>query len=108
MDDHCSSCGQKDNCGSVYRTLGQNTGPSVGWKVVQAFLIPIAIFIAALAAAERFAPAAEGSRWRLVVWAGAAAALVLLYAAVLRFLVKKRKTGTHLCDGKETTDGDIQ
>ena len=45
----CEDCGHKSNCQEVYRQLGGWEGASVVFKVLAAFLLPILIFITALA-----------------------------------------------------------
>ncbi len=45
----CQECNQKRNCKEVYQQLGKAGGPLVVFKVVIAFLVPLVIFIAALA-----------------------------------------------------------
>lgn len=52
-DDHCSGCAQKDTCRSAYEKLGKFQGPSVVWKVIVAFLVPIGVFIGSLAGIQR-------------------------------------------------------
>ncbi len=51
--DFCESCDQKHDCQEVYQQLGKKEGPSVTFKVVIAFLIPILVFIAVLIASEK-------------------------------------------------------
>jgi len=48
----CQECNQKRDCKEVYQQLGNTKNPSVVFKVVIAFLLPMVIFIAALAAFE--------------------------------------------------------
>jgi len=48
----CQGCTQSNKCEDVYQRLGRFEGPSVAWKVVVAFLLPVVVFIAALAALE--------------------------------------------------------
>jgi len=48
----CQSCSHRHGCKEVYRELGNIKGPSVVYKVVIAFLMPIAVFIASLAVCE--------------------------------------------------------
>ena len=48
----CQECNQKHDCRDVYRQLGNSKGPLVVFKVVFAFLLPLVVFIAALAAFE--------------------------------------------------------
>jgi len=49
QEDFCRSCSQADKCQDVYQKLGKAEGPSVTLKVVTAFLLPLVVFIAALA-----------------------------------------------------------
>jgi uncharacterized Tic20 family protein len=46
----CEECGQKRECQGVYQRLGKSEGPSVVFKVVLAFLLPLVVFIGSLAA----------------------------------------------------------
>jgi hypothetical protein len=56
----CQDCTQKHDCKKVYEQLGAMKGPSVVVKVVLAFLLPLVIFIASLAAfGEIFAGATD-------------------------------------------------
>ncbi|KPL23461.1 MAG: hypothetical protein AMJ75_06005 [Phycisphaerae bacterium SM1_79] len=48
----CQDCTQKHDCQELYRQLGHMKGPSVVVEVVCAFLLPLVIFIASLAAFE--------------------------------------------------------
>jgi len=52
-DKFCSNCAQSRNCSAVYEHLGKSKGPSVVRKVLLAFLLPIAVFIIALAVFEK-------------------------------------------------------
>ena len=45
----CSDCVQANGCKSTYEQLGRQGGPSVVWRVIVAFMLPIAVFIASLA-----------------------------------------------------------
>jgi len=49
----CLECNQRHDCREVYQQLGKAEGPSVVFKVVVAFLLPLMVFIAALAASEK-------------------------------------------------------
>ncbi len=48
----CQECDQKHQCQEIYQQLGKAKGPSVAFKAMAAFLLPILIFIASLAAFE--------------------------------------------------------
>ena len=55
MDDQdiCQGCGQKNRCEQVYQALGRLKGSSVVKKVIIAFLLPLLVFIAALAISQK-------------------------------------------------------
>lgn len=66
QQEFCQECNQKHasletpkksltghDCREVYRQLGKAEGRSVVFKVVIAFLVPLVVFIAALAASEK-------------------------------------------------------
>jgi len=50
----CRECGQKHNCQDIYRQMGKSEAPSVAFKAITAFLLPILIFIASLVIFENF------------------------------------------------------
>jgi heme A synthase len=50
----CQDCNQKHNCQDIYQQLGHAKCPSVTLKAVTAFLLPLAVFIGALAVFETF------------------------------------------------------
>ena len=52
-DNHCSGCDHKDTCRTMYEQLGKADGPNVTWRVIVAFLVPIFVFIAALAGSQK-------------------------------------------------------
>jgi hypothetical protein len=54
QDDFCHNCAQRHDCRQIYSQLGDSAGLSVVWKTVVAFLVPIAVFIAALTVFEKF------------------------------------------------------
>jgi len=49
----CQGCSQKHDCQETYQKLANFKGPSVALKVIVAFLLPMLVFIASLAAFER-------------------------------------------------------
>ena len=50
---NCQSCEQSQRCQEIYRRMGETKGPSVVYKVLAAFLLPVLVFIGVLAAFER-------------------------------------------------------
>jgi len=49
----CRNCGSARDCKEIYRRLGNAKGPSVALKAAIAFLLPIAVFIAAFAVFDK-------------------------------------------------------
>ena len=49
----CQLCNQRDNCRQAYEKLGSSQGPSVVSEVIFAFLVPMLVFIVALAVFEK-------------------------------------------------------
>jgi len=48
----CRYCQERHECQEIYRQLGQAKGPSVFFKVVAAFLVPLVVFIGSLVVFE--------------------------------------------------------
>jgi len=48
----CDKCEQRSRCQDVHKQLGSSKGPSVTLKVITAFLLPLLVFIVAIAAFE--------------------------------------------------------
>ena len=51
-DNNCQGCPNRQSCEEVYRKMGESEGRKVTFSVVMAFLLPLVIFIAALAAGQ--------------------------------------------------------
>lgn len=49
----CQECDQRHQCQEIYKQLGKAKGPSVAFKAIVAFLLPILIFIVTLAIFEK-------------------------------------------------------
>jgi hypothetical protein len=86
----CKNCDQKHNCQEVYRQISDPNGPKVLSKVIQAFLLPLIIFILVLAAAEKLLneklKSEAGKNLAALVIAVLA---VLLYLAILKLWRRK-------------------
>lgn len=50
----CQECNQRHHCQDIYRQMGKAKGPSVAFKAIAAFLLPILAFIVTLAVSEKF------------------------------------------------------
>lgn len=74
--DPCDKCGQKASCREVFRRLGKAEGRFIVCNVLLAFVLPLVVFIAALAAAQQFLA-------KYIDSAGLRAAVALLAAIVV-------------------------
>ena len=93
----CQNCGQKHNCGDIYRQLGRAEGPSVALKVVEAFVLPIVVFIAGLAVFEKILGGIITTRelrtaFSVVSALGAAVVCVLIIKVINIKAGKKERT----------------
>ncbi|MBN1507717.1 MAG: hypothetical protein JW955_12775 [Sedimentisphaerales bacterium] len=52
--DACKGCSEARTCATVYEQVGKTGGPSVAFKALIAFLLPIATFAGTLAACGAF------------------------------------------------------
>ncbi|HNY77902.1 MAG: hypothetical protein RBS72_06335 [Sedimentisphaerales bacterium] len=60
----CKGCSQAHDCARVYERLGHAGGPSVAWKAVIAFVLPVVAFVAALATFDDLLEQAVTERYR--------------------------------------------
>ena len=85
MDQQCKNCGQKESCREAFEKLGGSKAPPVLLKAIQAFLLPLVLFIVALAVAERLlAEKLTSELGRDIISLAAAVAVVCLYLVVLK------------------------
>jgi hypothetical protein len=78
----CSECNQRRACQDLYRKLGSDKGPSIVRKVLAAFVLPIIVFIAALAISDKaLATVIESVHTRTA--AGLAIAALAVFACIL-------------------------
>jgi hypothetical protein len=94
--DFCPQCSQSRDCKAVYEQLGKSKGPNVVTKVLVAFLLPIAVFIAALALFDHvLARAVAGKNIRIaagfVLAAGASFVCILIVRMVNVRLAKSQR-----------------
>jgi len=88
--DNCSNCVQGQNCGAVYQQLANSVGPSVAGRVCLAFLLPIAVFIAALAVCEYiWAGKIANEILRIVVSFTSAGAIAFACVLFIRTVTRK-------------------
>lgn len=78
-NEFCKGCFQRHDCQKVYEKLGKTEGPSVVWKVIAAFLLPMLIFIASLAFFDYLLAEKIGPSWLKTL-------LVFLFSLVATFI----------------------
>ena len=107
-NEFCSNCPQENDCKTTYELLGKVKGPSVAIRAIVAFLVPIAVFIAALAAFQRLLEKiVKNDDGRVALSAFLAicitfACIMILKIADKRLLHKKDQS----CKQKETENRD--
>ena len=93
-EDFCSRCAQSHDCKDLYEQLGRSQGPSVVWTAITAFLLPIAVFITALAVSDHvFKQAVTGNNLRFIVGfalAGCASFICILIVKAVNVRLAKR------------------
>ena len=84
MTEHkiCQDCHQRHDCQKIYEQLGNFTGPSVVFKVIVAFLLPVIVFIVSLAVFEEiFAKAVNTEQLQTLL--GFLIALLITFVCIL-------------------------
>jgi ABC-type Na+ efflux pump permease subunit len=84
----CQDCNQKHDCQKIYQWLGSIKGPSIVVGVIVAFLLPLMVFIAALAAFEEVLAKAMNSK---EAQTALSFLLALAVTAVFIFIIKAKQ-----------------
>ena len=88
--DICRQCPQQNKCRDAYDRMGRFRGPSVFFKAILAFLLPLVIFVASLAVLERVLTNVLEPKWlRILVSFAAASCLTMIYASIAAILSKR-------------------
>lgn len=86
---NCDSCPYKNSCAEVYRKLGNSKAEPVAIKVILAFLLPLVVFIVALAVSEKILGIALEAKWLAMILSFlAAAAVTSLFVLIVRLISK--------------------
>lgn len=88
--DFCQGCDQKDRCREVFERLGSAEGPSVAWKAVAAFLLPMAVFIVCLFGSKHILAGLTSIAWIQTVAGFAIASGVSIVSVVVARMVSTR------------------
>lgn len=64
QQEFCQDCHQRHDCQEVYRRLGSAKSPSIAFKVIVVFLMPMVIFIVSLAVSGKVLAKAGGDSFR--------------------------------------------
>ena len=88
----CDQCSEDHQCREVYHRLGQAKGPSVVFRVLVAFVVPIAVFIGVLLLFERFFGAAVDTE-KLRTGLAFLSALAVTVAVIFAVRAANRRIG---------------
>jgi len=84
----CKGCEQAHTCAKAYEQLGRADGPSVTLKAIVAFLLPIAMFVGALAACGVFLNDRVAARYEtplaFVIALAVTAGLILVVSSIVK------------------------
>jgi hypothetical protein len=84
--EQCKNCGSRQNCGTVYKKMGEYKGPSVLGKVVLAFVVPLLVFIVSLVVMDKLLSyAAMAENLKTLLNFGIASGITLAVILVIRF-----------------------
>lgn len=89
----CQDCKQKHDCQKVYQQLGEIAGPSVVIKVVVAFLLPLVVFIVALAIFDKILSGFEMTADLQTVFSVAASLLITFICILIVRVINRRISG---------------
>jgi len=86
----CQNCGQRHNCQEIYRQMSNSKAPKVLSKVIQAFVVPLVIFILILAVSEKLlAEKLQSEAGKTFAALAASVSVVLLYLVILKLWRRK-------------------
>ena len=98
QDEFCSHCPNTTTCKAMYEQLGKVKGPSVALKAFAVFLMPIVVFITALALIQNSFPDIISSSPKLrtiinfVLAFGAAFVFVVILKTISNRMENRKKT----------------
>ncbi|MGD9110654.1 MAG: hypothetical protein PVG93_06900 [Phycisphaerales bacterium] len=88
--DICRQCSQQSQCRDAYDRMGRFRGPSVFFKVILAFLLPLVIFIVSLASLEQLlADVLAVKGLRILASFVGAGCLTVIYALIAAALSRR-------------------
>jgi len=97
-ESNCSGCQENHNCGQMYEQLGKSDAERVIRKVVLAFLLPIAVFIAAIVVFDKFfASRISGKNLGVLLSSLFATAISFVCVLVIRVFNKKFDKNKKFC-----------
>jgi uncharacterized membrane protein (DUF485 family) len=89
-NDKCKGCSDRQSCKDVYQKMGESEGPPLTFGVIMAFLLPLLIFIAALAAGQVLLKRLNANLPVTVISLILAFLVTACYVLVARVIVKNR------------------
>lgn len=91
QSESCEGCSHAHDCKKVYEQLGCAGGPSIAWAVVLAFLVPILVFIGALAGFGWLLEVAVDPRYQMPLAAALALAATTGVMLMVRVATRRRQ-----------------
>jgi hypothetical protein len=85
----CSGCQHENKCEDVYRCLGESDAPPIAGKIVLAFIVPMLLFVLALAASDHLLSSVVHARLSPIIGVIFATSLTLLYAVTVRRCLRR-------------------
>jgi len=89
----CKGCEQAHTCAKAYEQLGRADGPSVAFKAIVAFLLPIATFASALAVCGVFLNGTVATRYETPLAFAIALSVTAGLMLVVSAIVKRPRRG---------------
>jgi len=91
-ENFCRECNQKHTCRQAFEQAGKIKGGSVGCKTIIAFLLPLMVFIAALAVFEKMLPKIiDAKNLQTPMTLVLASLTTLVYILIIKQFFKKGK-----------------
>ena len=101
----CQGCSQQHECQEAYKKLANIKGTSVVFKVCIAFLLPLLVFIASLAAFERIlAEAIDAKELRTAISFPLALSVTFVCVLIIRTICHSCETRPRLRSGNRNPE----
>jgi Mn2+/Fe2+ NRAMP family transporter len=98
VKDLCPNCVHSETCQTVYRRLGNQSGPSVAAGAFAAFLLPLLVFIVVLAVSQKILPNfLNNETYQILVALLLAVSISFVAVLLIRGLFHPENEGNTVC-----------